>query len=139
MKGFKSLSGFVLVIMLALPASGLAGDTYIVRIYFGLSIPEGNAVSLADWQTYEKSVLANMFPGYNVVDAIGVWNGGQEYSKVVTVMMEKQDTGKADEAARLYAEKFGQDSVMVVHNKVEGCWFVGVKSIVQCIPDVDLR
>jgi len=100
--------------MLTLPVSGYANDIFSVRLFFGLSLPDGRAVSLYDWQSFEKKQLARTFEGFNVVESTGFYKGKPERSKIVTILLEKKDIPKAKELAKSYAQHFQQESVMIV-------------------------
>lgn len=114
MNRYKSLFIFAISIMLVLPASGYADEIYRVRLFFGLSIPNGGAVSLYEWQTFQKKQISSRFDGFNVVDSTGFYKGKPERSKIVTLLVEKKDILKAKELAKLYAQRFQQESVMIV-------------------------
>ena len=79
-----------------------------------MSLPNGGAVSLYDWQMFEKKQLSQTFEGFNIVDSTGYYKGKPERSKVVTVIVEKKNIPKAKELAKSYAKQFQQESVMVV-------------------------
>ena len=87
-------------------------------MFFGLSLPGGGAVSLNEWQKFEREEIAKTFEGFNVVDAKGYYKGEPERSKLVTLVLEEQDMAKAKALARLYAAKFQQDSVMIIKTPV---------------------
>ncbi len=89
-------------------------ETYSVRMFFGLSIPNGGAVSLYDWETFEKEQISRTFEGYNIVDSIGYYKGKPEHSKIGTFIVKKKDIPKIKELARAYAHQFQQESVMIV-------------------------
>ena len=91
-----------------------ASEYLRIRIYFGLSLPQGNSVSLDDWNTFEKNQITKYFDGFNVVNSTGYYKGKPERSKIVTIVLEEKDIPKAKKLARIYAEKFNQESVMVV-------------------------
>lgn len=96
-----------------------AEQNYRVRMYFGLSLPSGNAVSLKDWQAFEQNQIAKVFDGFNVVDSVGYYQGKPERSKIVTVILPETEMPKAKLLAKSYAKQYKQDSVMMVKVKVE--------------------
>lgn len=114
MNRYKNIFVFAILIMLVLPASGYADEIYRVRLFFGLSLPSGGAVSLSEWQTFQMKQISSRFDGFNVVDSKGFYKGKPERSKIVTLLVEKKDILKAKELARFYAQQFQQESVMIV-------------------------
>ena len=102
------------VLLFATCVNGYTGEIYRVRLFFGLSLPDGGAVSLYDWQTFETQQIAGAFDGFNVVDSTGYYKGKPERSKIVTLILHKKDFPKAEKLAQSYARKFQQDSVMMV-------------------------
>ncbi len=110
----KGLFVFAIAILLALPVSGYADEIYRVRLFFGLSLPNGGAVSLYDWQMFQEKQISQTFEGFNVVDSTGFYEGKPERSKIVTLIIEKKDIPKAKKLAKSYAQQFQQESVMIV-------------------------
>jgi len=93
-----------------------------VRMFLGLSFPGGGGVSLQQWQEWERNVLAKQLVGFNVVESTGYYKGQPERSKVVTVIVFKDDKEtmkKIKAVAQDYAKRFGQDSVLVVTTDAE--------------------
>jgi len=113
-----------MTLMLAAPPDGFADEVYRVRMFFGLSLPGGGAVSLHDWQIFEQQQVTRVFDGFNVVDSTGYYKGTPERSKIVTVIVGKKDIAKAKALARSYATQFHQDSVMLVVVPVSEWTFV---------------
>ena len=111
----KTLAMAIICLFLS-SQSSWANDKQI-RVFFGLSCPAGRGVSLEEWQKWEHTVLAKKLPGFNVVDSTGYYNGRAERSKVVTIIVFEEDQ-KTEQVirtiARDYADKFGQDSVLMV-------------------------
>ncbi len=103
---------FLITTFLSLSAT--AGQTYKLRLYFGLSVPSGGAVSLQQWQTFRDEQLAMTFDGFNVVDSVGFYKGKPERSKIVTLIVDETDIPKAKQLAQDYASQFHQESVMLV-------------------------
>jgi len=114
MNKYKSLYVLLIIIMFALPVSVYANEIYRVRLFFGLSLPNGGAVSLYDWENFEKKQISRSFEGYNIVDSTGFYKGKPERSKITTFIVEKKDIPKVKELAKSYAKQFQQDSVMMV-------------------------
>ena len=114
---------FVILLLLLAPASMAMATDYRVKLYFGLSTPDGG-VSLADWQAFETDVLAKTFAGFTVADSRGYYKGRVERSKVVTVLTTEKEFPRIDGIARDYTRRFRQESVMVVKIKVDGVEFI---------------
>ncbi len=106
----------IFITLTPLTASSHTPETqiYRVRLFFGLSLPEGGSVSFHDWQYFLQKHIATTFDGFNVVDSLGFYKGKPERSKVITLIVMKQEMPKIEALARLYAQKFHQDSVMMV-------------------------
>lgn len=117
---------FALAVCLAFSTLSYAHETenYRVRMYFGLSMPSGGAVSLYDWDKFQNEQIASAFSGFNVVDSVGYYQGKPERSKVVTIVIKKEDMSVVKEVAKKYATLFSQDSVMVVAVPVDKWLFV---------------
>lgn len=115
----------ILVFFLTSPCN--ADEVLSLRLFFGLSLPEGGAVSLADWVSFQENYIAKYFDGFNVVDAVGFYKGKPERSKVVTIILESKDVPKAKALASEYAKIFKQESVMVVTVPVQAWDFIGPK------------
>jgi len=111
--------------ILPYPESAFAEDVYRLRMFFGLSLPKGGAVSLAAWQRFQKNKIAKAFEGFNVVDSVGFYKGKPERSKIVTIIVPEKDIPKAKALAKLYSKKFHQESVMIVKVPVLEWSFIG--------------
>ncbi len=115
------------VAILILSTNCIAEDVYRLRMFFGLSLPNGSAVSLYDWQKFEQEKIATTFDGFNVVDSKGFYKGKPERSKIVTLIVKESEMQKAKDLAKLYAKEFQQDSVMVVKVPVLDWSFIEAK------------
>lgn len=113
------------LLVLGTSSTSHADDIVRLRMFFGLSLPSGGAVSLADWQSFQDNEIVNTFDGFNVVDSVGYYKGKAERSKIVTVIVESKDVPKAKELAALYSKKFHQESVMIVKVPVLEWSFIG--------------
>ncbi|GLQ29596.1 DUF3574 domain-containing protein [Litoribrevibacter albus] len=113
------------LLILGASTTSYADDIVRLRMFFGLSLPSGGAVSLADWQSFQDNEIVNTFDGFNVVDSVGYYKGKPERSKIVTVIVESKDVPKAKELAALYSKKFHQESVMIVKVPVLEWSFIG--------------
>jgi hypothetical protein len=101
-------------------------DEYFrLRLFFGLSKPDGTAVSLSDWESFQNNVIAKQFDGFNIVDSIGFYKGQPEPSKILTLILNKTEIRKAEKIAQIYAERFDQESVMMVAVPVLKWDFIG--------------
>ena len=103
----------------------LADEHYRLRMYFGLSLPAGGAVSLVQWQAFQDAEIATIFDGFNVVDSVGYYRGKPERSKLVTVVGTAEQLKEAKAIAARYASKFQQESVMVITTPVVEWEFIG--------------
>lgn len=110
----KQLQSLLFICIMLFSASCMADEVYRLRIYFGLSLPGGGAVSLKDWQQFEKVEIPKRFDGFNVLNSTGYYKGVAERSKIVTVIVKSEEIKKAKQLARLYAKRFKQESVMMV-------------------------
>ena len=122
---------FILILLFSWSSNSYADDTFRLRLYFGLSLPQGRAVSLADWESFQQGYITKYFDGFNVVDSVGYYKGKPERSKIVTIIVKAKDIAKAKELASIYAKKFQQDSVMLVKVPVLEWDFVGPDSANQ--------
>ena len=110
----------LLTVFLIITVAEVYADEIVrARVFFGLSMPDGQVVSLKEWKNFVKNEIAPNFTGFNVVDSEGYWKGKTERSKIVTFIISKQDEKaemqKIRSIAQSYVKKFKQDSVMVVH------------------------
>jgi len=111
----KKIAYLLLLLSLcSLAPAAYAEDLYRVRMYFGLSIPTGGGVSVAEWHKFETEELVKVFEGFNVVDSLGYYKGEPERCKIVTLILAEKDIPKAKKLGALYAKRFTQDSVMMV-------------------------
>jgi len=113
------------MLSLGYSATSSAEDVFRLRMFFGLSIPGGGAVSLEEWNLFQQEEIIKTFDGFNVVDSVGYYKGKPERSKIVTVIVKQQDIKKAKELAALYSKKFKQESVMIVKVPVLEWSFIG--------------
>ena len=123
----KTYVGIVAIALLVLFQVPVQAETWRVRLFFGLSLPAGGGVSLAQWQAFEKEHIVTTFEGYNVVDSVGVYKGKPERSKILTLIVEDKELAKVKAVARQYAKTFHQDSVMMVKVAVADWQFIGVE------------
>jgi len=119
---------------LILFSSGLFADEndkselFRVRLFFGLSIPNGDGVSLNEWNEFQSQEIATAFEGFNIVDSTGFYKGKPERSKILTLIVKESEIEKVKSLARLYAQRFKQDSVMFVKVPVSEWDFIGAEA-----------
>ena len=107
----------IMLVLLCLLGSAMpsyADEVYRLRLFFGLSIPDGGAVSLEQWNRFQQEEIASRFDGFNVVESTGFYKGKAERSRIVTLIVKEDEVAKAKALAALYAKRFRQDSVMFV-------------------------
>lgn len=107
----------------ALLAPGIASEPWVrTELFFGLSRPEGPAISEAEWEAFLDAEITPRFPdGLTVISGDGQWQGEdgrivEERSKIVVLLYPPGaiDESNADiEAIRAaYEEQFHQESVL---------------------------
>lgn len=113
---------FLLSFVLVSPA--FAGASAIqTTLYFGLSVPGGEAVSETQWQGFLADTVTPRFPdGLTVVSAVGQWRDpkaepgriSSEQTKIVILV--RADTSVAAQAVAeikaIYLKRFHQISVL---------------------------
>jgi Protein of unknown function (DUF3574) len=90
------------------------------QLYFGLSVPDGGQISLAQWQAFLRDEVTPRFPqGLSVVEAAGQWRGNdgsivQENSRVLTLVHADDKPNEAAIQAIMasYKSRFSQEAVM---------------------------
>lgn len=96
--------------------------THVSRLAFGRAIPEGGAVSDADWQEFQRETLAEQFPdGFTVLQASGGWRDtatGQTIEEPSVIVEVAHDGSPEAEAAlravaTVYKALFRQQAVML--------------------------
>lgn len=100
-----------------------------VRLFFGLSTPEG-PVPDAEWTRFLREVVTPRFPrGLTVVHADGQWRARgsadvrREPSRVVEIVDDGAEMGRRiAEIVAAYRLRFRQESVMVTRGPVEVCF-----------------
>lgn len=113
---------FLLSFVLILPAFAGAGAIQ-TTLYFGLSMPEGGAVSETQWQGFLADTVTPRFPdGLTVVSATGQWRDpkaepGKTFSEQTKiVILVRADTSVAARAVAeikaVYLKRFHQISVL---------------------------
>jgi len=113
-----------------LSQSANASNTINVQLYFGLSIPTGGYVSDQQWTHFLNHNIATAFSGFNVIDSTGYYKAQAEPAKIVTFILDDSDLKKVINLAETYAEKFQQDSVMMIKSPVLQWQFIEAKKSV---------
>jgi hypothetical protein len=91
------------------------------RLFCGLSIPGGGAVSQSDFDAFVAEVVEPRFPdGFTVWRARGQWKGGAEDSMVIEVVHPRgpQYERAVQEIADAYRTRFRQEAVLRVTSPV---------------------
>lgn len=101
----------------------LAND-YSFQLYFGLSKPNGGAVSLKEWNDFQSNIIGKYFDGFNVTDSIGFYKGESEISKIVTIVSDISDKNKVYELAKEYDRMFQQESVLLFQKEIDDFVFI---------------
>jgi len=96
-----------------------------VELYMGLSKPGGGAVSLVEWQAFQKEVINKSFQGYNLKDSLGYWEGEPERSTVLTIVLNECEIPLAEVVSKKYAIRFDQQSVMLIKTDIDAPKFIG--------------
>lgn len=107
--------------------ASVSSELFRVRLFFGLSISSGGGVSLNEWNEFQTQEIATVFDGFNVVDSVGYYEGKPERSKIVTLIIKEEEMEKVRTVAQLYAQRFEQDSVMLVVVPVLEWDFIGAE------------
>lgn len=87
------------------------------RLFCGLSIPDGGAVSQAQLDAFIAEEVATRFPdGFTVFRAHGHWQGGDEESLVIEIVhpRDAQTNAKVRAIAEAYRARFRQEAVLRV-------------------------
>ena len=89
----KLLPVFVLSLLLAGCSSTSTGARWSrSEVFFGMSRPNGPAITSAEWQTFVNDVVTPKFPaGLTIVDSTGQWRNAagtieQEPSKMLVLL-----------------------------------------------------
>jgi hypothetical protein len=111
------------------PSSSPANTQTLTRteLFFGLSRPDGGAVSDAQWKDFLNDAVTPRFPdGLTVIDAYGQWQeaGGKsriarEPSRILIVLHEPtaDADAKIEQIRDAYKKRFAQEAVMRTDTK----------------------
>ena len=92
------------------------------EVFFGLSRPNGPAITAAEWDAFVNEVVTPRFPsGLTVVDSTGQWRHAtgrieREPSKLLVLFHPARPDidAQIDEIRALYCQRFEQEAVMKV-------------------------
>lgn len=95
-------------------------------LWFGLSRPHGSNISASAWQNFVNNDVTPRFKeGLSVYDAKGQWMGddghlARENSKALMLIhaADKESNQKIEQLRQIYKQRFQQESVMRVDQKV---------------------
>ena len=114
----------VLTLSLLLVGCGTTPGSRWARseVFFGLSRPDGPAITNAEWQAFVNEVVTPKFPaGLTIVDSTGQWRNAtgrieHEPSKMLVLFHPASPVidAQIDEIRTLYRRRFNQEAVMKV-------------------------
>ena len=106
------------------------------KIYFGRSVDPAKAgysyVTTSSWDEFvNNEILPRFGGGFTVQDANGVWKGGGERVKLVTIIGSAIDAVPVYAIAQAYSLWFHQDAVLITETKLGGpAKFIGKNGII---------
>lgn len=124
MKIIKSFFKISISLLILTSSTQAFANNYSFQLYFGLSKPDGGAVSIEEWNDFQTNIIGKYFDGFNVADSIGFYKGESEVSKIVTIVSDIADVSKVHELAKEYDRMFEQDSVLLVQEEVDDFTFI---------------
>ena len=68
---------------------GFPTEILRLRMFFGLSIPDGRIVSEEEWMAFQQEKIAGTFDNFNVVESVGYYLGDPERSKIVRELIQQ--------------------------------------------------
>lgn len=101
----------------------LGGTMLEVKMYFGLSKPNGKQVSFKQWREFKEEKLVPELGGFTELDGIGVWQDAKfgnlisENSKVIIFVTD--DLEPVYHVAKCYKQRFSQDAVLVTYSTIQ--------------------
>jgi hypothetical protein len=125
----RAFSILALLLLLAAPASAqtcfLPGQKamQVVRLYFGMNIPDGGRISEGEWQDFLAGTVTPRFPaGLTVYEAKGQWRDtrtheiDREDSRILELWTRDTPSSRRAiaEIARNYRTRFRQQAVGIV-------------------------
>lgn len=90
-------------------------------IHCGADTPNG-LVSDLSFSRFLEAAVSPKFPGFTVRAGIGYWNGEAEPTREIVILAHDDEPTHDEirEIARRYAERYGQESVLVIAQTVSG-------------------
>lgn len=85
------------------------------ELIFGLSRPDGGAVSPEEWQAFVDREVVPRFPGgFTILPARGQWRGGWEDSRILLLLHDPtpQADRSIEQIRQSYKRQFDQQSVL---------------------------
>jgi hypothetical protein len=90
------------------------------ELFFGLSRPDGGAISEQVWQTFVDEIITPRFPqGFSVIDANGQWQEtsgkiAHERSKILLILHDPDPEARKnlEEIRAEYKRRFDQEAVI---------------------------
>ena len=96
-------------------------------IYFGTDIENETVVSDKQFDEFLDVELADKVDGFSVSEITGYWKGTKEKTKIVSIFHEEEDYNLIrllHKIALNYKDKFKQESVLIVKQKLESVDFI---------------
>lgn len=94
------------------------------KLFFGLSIPSGNAVSSEEWERFVAETIVTelkiaQYDGFNISNAKGYWKGKPEDSRILSIVSSNHCENEKNQPllaalqkiAQKYKTNYKQDSV----------------------------
>ncbi len=97
----------------------------LYRLYLGGKRGE-TPIPRSEIEAYFETFVDQMLPGYTRLEGTGHWGKTRESSIIVEYLGDRGDNSRIEELAHVYAEKFGQESVLVLRSEVTAD-FVGAE------------
>lgn len=122
----QPLGLLLVLVFLTAGCCGVPGTRWVrSEVFFGLSRPEGGAVTAADWQLFLDEVVTPRFPeGLSIVEVSGQWRNlrgdiDREPSKMLILLHRPNAAinARVDEIRAEYRRRFNQEAVMKVTSR----------------------
>lgn len=111
-------------LLVALLVAGCRQETLWTRdeLYFGMSRPDGAAVSEPEFMNFVDEIITPRFPdGFTIVPVMGQYREhsgriAREPSRIIVIYApaDGQTNQKIDDIRTLYKQRFAQESVLLV-------------------------
>ena len=108
-------------VLLLVILGGCAGSTMTrTELFFGLSKPDGGAITDQEWQAFVEDTITPRFPdGFTIIDGEGQWREASghishEHSKILLILHphDQSSVKKLDEIRAAYKDRFKQEAVI---------------------------